>query len=153
MAKGYVKEGVMFVDATHVKASANKNKKAKAEVLRESREYERDLRDEINRDREAHGKKPFDDDDDDSPPETKTLTQSATDPDCGMFVKGEHERQFAYMVSTGCDKNGFVLGYDVCAGNVHDSMSFGKLYDKLKEFAPSVRELVKLQYQVQHYEK
>jgi len=137
MSKGYVKEGVIFVDATHIKASANKNKKIKAEVLRESRDYERELQEEINRDREAHGKKPFDDDnDDDSPPETRTQTQSTTDPDCGMFVKGEHERQFAYMVSTGCDKHGFVIGYDICAGNVHDSKSFGKLYDKLKEHDP-----------------
>ena len=135
MSYGYVKEGVMFVDATHIKASANRNKKVKAEVLRESREYERELQEEINRDRESHDKKPFDNDDD-SPPETKTITQSTTDPDCGMFVKGEHERQFAYMISTGCDKNGFVIGYDVCAGNVHDCMSFGKLYEKLKEYDP-----------------
>jgi transposase len=134
--KGYVKEGIVFVDATHVKANANRNKKVKAEVLRESREYEKELRDEVNRDRETHGKKPFDDDDDDAPPEIKILTQSTTDPESGMFVKGEHERQFAYMVSTGCDKNGFILGYDVCAGNVHDSKSFGKLYDKLKEHDP-----------------
>ena len=134
--KGFVKEGVVFVDATHVKASANKHKKIKVEVLRESREYEKELREEINRDRQSHGKKPLKDKDDDQNPPTKPLTQSTTDPDCGMFVKGEHKRDFAYMVSTGCDKNGFVLGYDVCAGNVHDSVSFGGLYDKLKEFDP-----------------
>jgi len=136
MKRGFVKEGVVYVDSTHIKANANRNKKLKVEILRESRSYERDLQDEINRDREAHGKKPFDDDDDDDPPETKTVTQSTTDPESGMFVKGEHERQFAYMVSTGCDDNGFVLGYDVCAGNVHDSVSFTALYDKLKDHDP-----------------
>lgn len=139
MNRGYVKEGVIFVDATHTKASANKNKKEKAEVLRESRAYEKELVEEINRDREAHGKKPFDhDDDDDTPPESKTITQSTTDPDCGMFVKGEHERSFAYETQTGCDENGFVLAYDVCAGNVHDSVSFWDLYEKLKLFAPAM---------------
>lgn len=138
MRRGYVKEGVIFVDATHTKASANKNKKLKAEVLRESRAYESELREEINADREAHGKKPFDDDDDGKPPETKTVTQSTTDPDSGMFVKGEHERSFAYEAQTGCDVNGFVLAYDVCAGNIHDSVSFWGLYAKLKAFDPAM---------------
>lgn len=140
MARGYVKEGVAFVDATHTKASANKNKKVKAEVLRESRVYEKELREEIDRDRQAHEKKPFekDDDDDETPPGTETITQSTTDPDSGMFVKGEHERSFAYETQTGCDENGFVLAYDVCAGNIHDSVSFWGLYEKLKNFNPAM---------------
>lgn len=43
---------------------------------------------------------------------TVDKTVSTTDPDCGMFVKGEHERQFAYEAHTGCDKRGFVLGVE-----------------------------------------
>lgn len=140
MKRGYVKEGVAFVDATHTKASANKNKKVKARVQHESRVYERELRNEINRDRETHGKKPFEneDDDDETPPENKITTQSTTDPDSGMFVKGEHERSFAYETQTACDASGFVLAYDVCAGNIHDSVSFWSLYEKLKAFDPAV---------------
>ncbi len=61
----------IFVDATHVKASAN-SKKVKREVVeKEALFYEEKLRQEINEDREAHGKKPFpdeDDHDDDVPP-------------------------------------------------------------------------------------
>lgn len=41
---------------------------------------------------------------------------STTDPDCGIFVKGEHARQFAYEAHTACDKSGFVLGVEVYSG-------------------------------------
>ena len=34
----------------------------------------------------------------------KMVTKSTTDPDCGMFVKGEHQQQFAYEAHTACDK-------------------------------------------------
>ena len=37
-------------------------------------------------------------------PVTKTV--SSTDPDCGMFVKSSHERQFAYEAHTACDQHG-----------------------------------------------
>lgn len=43
-------------------------------------------------------------------------------------MKGEHERQFAYEAHTACDKNGFVLGVEVTAGNVHDSVAWDKVY-------------------------
>ena len=48
-----------------------------------------------------------------------------------MFVKGEHERQFAYNVQTACDDHGIVLGYEVFPGNIHDSVSFEKFYKVL----------------------
>ena len=66
--------------------------------------YEEQLRAEVNAEREALGKKPIDDEDDEgsgqSPVETVEKTVSVTDPDRGMFVKGEHERQFAYEAHT-----------------------------------------------------
>jgi hypothetical protein len=91
---------------------------------------------EINRDREAHGKKPLkDDSDDESPPKTKNVKKSTTDPDCGLFHKGEHEKMFAYTTHVACDKHNFILGCDVSAGNVHDSVMFDGLYrNVLKEF-------------------
>ena len=46
-----------------------------------------------------------------------------------MFVKGEHERQFAYEAHTACDKHGFALGVEVTAGNIHDSVAWDKVYD------------------------
>ena len=50
-----------------------------------------------------------------------------------MFVKGEHERQFAYEAHTVCDKSGFVLGVEVTAGNVHDSVAWDAVYDQVTE--------------------
>ena len=58
-------------------------------------------------------------------------TVSTTDPDCGMYVKGEHERQFAYEAHTVCDQKGFVLDVEVTAGNVHDSVAWDAVYDRV----------------------
>ena len=127
---GFVKDGEIFVDATHIKASANRSKKVKARVQQEAAAYGKVLCEEINAERVAQGKKPFDDDD---PPQDKEITQSTTDPESGMFHKGEHERNFAYMAQTACNRHGFVLGYEVVPGNVHDSKSFWKLYEQIKE--------------------
>ncbi|MBO2255885.1 transposase, partial [Salmonella sp. 32100201201700098SM] len=49
----------VFVDSTHVKASANKRKFEKKVVRKETRAYQERLQEEINQDREDHGKKPF----------------------------------------------------------------------------------------------
>lgn len=48
-----------------------------------------------------------------------------------MFIKGEHGRQFAYEAHTVCDKNGMVLDVVVTAGNVHDSVAWERVYDRL----------------------
>ncbi len=110
---------------------------------------------EVNADREAHGKKPFDNDNDPPAParkrrdntsrkkltrrkkeKTHTVAKSVTDPESGLFVKGEHKRQFAYEAHTACDKNGFVLETVVTPGNVHDSVAFDEVYDKVTEHFP-----------------
>ena len=59
-----------------------------------------------------------------------------------MFIKGEHERQFAYEAHTACDKRGFVLGVEVTAGNVHDSVAWDKLYNDLAAAFPEMEALV-----------
>ena len=59
-----------------------------------------------------------------------------------MFIKGEHERQFAYEAHTACDKRGFVLGVEVTAGNVHDSVAWDKLYNDLAAVFPEMEALV-----------
>ena len=99
--------------------------------------YSGQLRREVNAEREKLGKKPIEDDHDDDEPKspagggTVEKTVSTTDPDSGMFVKGEHERQFAYEAHTVCDSRGFVLGVEVTAGNVHDSVAWDKVYDEV----------------------
>ena len=42
-----------------------------------------------------------------------------------------HERCFAYSAQTACDKHGFVLDFEVGAGNVHDGQMFHELYKKM----------------------
>ncbi len=126
----------IFIDGTHIKASANKKKFQKEQVAKVAKVYSEKLREEVNTEREALGKKAIDDDDDDDDdetPPTAEKTVSKTDPESGMFIKGEHERQFAYEAHTACDKNGFVIDVDVTAGNVHDSVAFDALYDKITE--------------------
>lgn len=56
---GLVDESVVFVDSTHVKARANSKKYDDAIVEEQAQWYEKELREEIDRDRAAHGKKPL----------------------------------------------------------------------------------------------
>ena len=75
---------------------------------------------EIEADRSAHGKKPLKkDDDDDTPsasPKQKTVIESTTDPESGVFHKGEHKKCFAYEGHTVCDRRGYVLETEVTPG-------------------------------------
>lgn len=54
----------------------------------------------------------------------KIINESTTDPESGVFHKGEHKKCLAYASQTGCDKNGYVLDAVIVPGNVHDSISF-----------------------------
>ena len=97
---GYLSPEAVFIDGTHIKANANMKKAVKKAVPEAAKVYEEQLMKEINEDREAHGKKPFDNHHDDdrngSSAEDKTVTESTTDPECGVFHKGEHKKCFAY---------------------------------------------------------
>jgi transposase len=141
VAKKYVKPETVFIDGTHIKASANKKRNRKELAAATARIYDEQLREEINADREAHGKKPLKEKDDDNqePPPSKEITVSTTDPDCGLFHKGEHEVQFAYEAHTACDGNGFILGYEVTPGNINDSTAFDAVYDKVCESFPEIQ--------------
>lgn len=131
----------VFVDATHVKARANGHKMRKRIAKQEALFYEDMLKKEINEDRAAHGKKPLKDkDDDDNTPSSgngsskeKEIKESTTDPDSGWLHKGENKEVFAYAVETACDKHGWILGYTVSPGNLHDSRTFKGLYDKISD--------------------
>jgi transposase len=122
----------VFIDSTHVKANANKRKFEKKVVRKETRAYQSRLQEEINGDREEHGKKPF-------PPdkfekeEDKEIKESTTDPESGYYVKDERTKQFAYSFHTAAEKNGFILGTIVTPGNVHDSTMLEPLLEKVIE--------------------
>ncbi len=133
----FVDPSVVFVDATHIKACANKRKAVKRVARQEALFYEEDLKKEIQRDREEHGKKPLKDKDDDNGSEggggeVKETAESTVDPESGLFHKGEHKEVFAYVSQTACDQHGWVLGYSVHKGNEHDSRTFIGIYNKIK---------------------
>ena len=56
----------IFIDGTHIKASANKKKFQKEQVAKAAKVYSGQLRREVNTEREKLGKKPIDDDDDEN---------------------------------------------------------------------------------------
>ena len=135
---GYLSPEVVFIDGTHIKANANVNKKMKKAIPAAARIYEEQLMKEINEDRQSHGKKPFDGSGGGGEKE-KEITVSTTDPESGMFHKGEHKRCFAYEAHTVCDKHNFVLDTVVTSGNVHDSVAFDELYDKVTSHFPEIK--------------
>lgn len=137
----FVNPKEVFVDATHVKACANGKKYTTNTVREEALFYEKQLKEEINKDRAEHGKKPLKNEDDNDNDESgggtvavKEEKQSTTDPESGWFHKGEHKQVFAYSVETACDINGWILGYTVNRGNLHDSRTFKGIYDRLRRF-------------------
>ena len=148
---GFIDEKAVFIDGTHIKANANKRKFTKEEVDASVRKYQKQLEKEIDKDRKEHGKEPLihtgKKRDNTSKKKLarrkkeakkKQITKSKTDPESGMFHKGEHERQFAYVANTACDNNNFVLDFAVGAGNIHDSVMFDEVYDKVVKRFPKI---------------
>ena len=157
---GYLSPSAVFIDGTHIKANANNKKKVQEEIPVASKRYAEELMQEVNADREEHGKKAFDDEDQNDPPKPskpakntskkklarrkkmKKITKSVTDPESGFFVKGDHKRQFAYEAHTACDKHGYILETVVTPGNVHDSVAFDDVYNKVTKKIPKVKTVV-----------
>ncbi len=71
-------------------------KLVKKAVPQAARTYEEQLMAEINEDRYEHDKKPFEKA---KPP--KEINVSTTDPESGVFHKGEHKKCLAYTAKTG----------------------------------------------------
>ena len=68
---GYLSPKAVFVDGTHIKANANTKKQVKKEIPVASKRYAKELMEEVNADREIHGKNPFDDDNEPPAPPKK----------------------------------------------------------------------------------
>ena len=137
---GYLTPETVFVDGTHIKANANIKKVVKKAVPKAAKIYEDQLMKEINEDRENHDKKPFDNDK--KPPEEKMINESTTDPESGVFHKGEHKKCLAYAAQTACDEHGYIMDVTVNAGNVHDSMAFDGLYERLIKKHSEIKNVV-----------
>lgn len=145
MEYGYIDMETVFYDGTHQKANANKRKCTDEEVEIEAKSYKEELLNEVNKVRKEHNQKEVKEiineeldfneqtGEEIKKVKTKHIKVSTTDPDSGHYHKGEHEQCFAYTHNTASDKNEFVLAHETTAGNVHDSVSFDKVREKLME--------------------
>ena len=127
------------MDGTHIKANANIKKKMKKAIPSAAKAYEEQLMKEINEDRRAHGKKPFDGNCGGGKPMEREVIVSTTDPESGMFRKGDHKHCFAYEAHTVCDRHNFILDTVVTSGKVHDSVAFDQLYEKVTGRFPEIQ--------------
>jgi hypothetical protein len=130
---GYLEPEAVFVDGTHIKANANINKKIKKAVPQAAKRYASELMEEVNADREDHGKKPFDSTP--KPPKEKEIMVSKTDPESGLFQKGEHKKCFAYE-SKSCTKTvtrHVWQDYVELAEDIRHTPKYKELYKKRKE--------------------
>ena len=115
--RGLLNKESLFIDSTHTKAYANKKKVEQKVVDASYNKYVETLHNEINEVRKSEGKKPIDFN------EEKKEFVSKVDPECGMFHKGEKERQLAYSTQVACDENGWVTHAKVFPGNMNDNNS------------------------------
>ena len=137
-----VDPSTLYIDGTHVKANANKNKSVNKEVEVAAKRCKNELDEEITKDREKHGKAPLKEKEEKT--EKKDIKTSTTDPECGYFHKGEKEKCFAYNANVACDRHGFILGMSMAPGNVHDSVEVYNLYDYMEStvFSGEIKKIV-----------
>ena len=119
----------LYTDSTHMKASANKGKYDKAQVLKSVRDYVEELDRDVTEDRQRHGKKPLPPRD--AAPETKEIKVSTTDPDSGYMVRDGKPKGFFYLDHRTVDGIcGIITDSFVTPGNVHDSQPYLSRLDR-----------------------
>ena len=124
---GFVDDEKLFIDGSHIKANANTHKYRDEIIRKTAKVYEKELQEEIEKERARHGKKPLKEQD--KEPEEVHQKVSTTDPESGYFHKGEHKKVFAYTT----DRNGFILDFEIAPWNVQDSVSFFPLYERIRK--------------------
>jgi len=95
MKRGLVTGEVLYSDATHLKASANKNKFAVVRVEVKPVEYLAQLEQAIEQDRAAEGKRELKANQ--SAPATKEIKVSRSDKDAGYMVREGKPKGFFYL--------------------------------------------------------
>ncbi len=119
----------LYTDSTHLKANANKNKFEKKDVEKSTRDYLEELEADIERDRQAHGKKPLKSDP--APPMTKETKVSTTDPESGYMFREGKPKGFFYLDHRTVDgKHNIITDSHVTAGNVNDSIPYLSRLDR-----------------------
>ncbi|MDD3107344.1 MAG: IS1182 family transposase [Bacilli bacterium] len=132
----FIKEDTYFVDSTHIKAYANKRNVHNEFIDEDYDIYSQNLHNEINEIRKQENKKEINFN------KQKKVAVSNVDPDCGMFHKGEKEKQLAYSVQTAVDEFGYVIDCRTVAGSMNDNQSGASFVDKLTDEHPSTKAVV-----------
>ena len=125
IAKGLVGGEILYTDSTHIKAKANKHRKALVTVDETPKEYMRELDEQIDLDRKSLEKKPFDRNNGSSPPGegggTTTRMVSTTDPDSGQQTREGKPDGFHYSEHRTVDrKRNVIVNVHVEPANVND---------------------------------
>lgn len=132
MGKRLINGRVLYTDSTHLKASANKNKFKKKQVVKATRSYLDELEKSITADRKAHGKKPLKAKE--KKAETREVKSSPVDPDSGYMVREGKPKGFFYLDHrTTCGKHNLITDTHVTAANVHDSIPYLDRLDRQRE--------------------
>ena len=108
-----------FMDSTHRKANANKNKYEDV-IVKQVKKRKLDLEEEINEERKRIGKKEFEYKDE---YEEKHIKVSKTDPESGYYHRDNKEKGFMYLEHrTVNGKCNIITDAYVTKGNIHDSV-------------------------------
>ena len=119
-----------FMDSTHRKANANKNKYDDV-IVKQVKKRKLDLEEEINEERIRMEKKPFDYKDE---TEEKHIKVSKTDPSSGYYHRDNKEKGFMYLEHrTVNGKCNIITDSYVTKGNLHDSVVCTERLDYQKE--------------------
>lgn len=108
-----------FMDSTHRKANANKNKYEDT-IVKKVKKRKLDLEEEINEERKRIGKKEFEYKDE---YEEKHIKVSTTDKESGYYHRDNKEKGFMYLEHrTVNGKCNIITDAYVTKGNIHDSV-------------------------------
>lgn len=144
--KGLVAGKVLYTDSTHIKAKANKHKKRTVQVDITPKAYLTQLDAQIDADRQALGKSPFDrDDDDPSTPPVREIQQSKNDPDSGQLHKEGKPDGFHYSEHRTVDsRNNVIVNVRVTPANVNDVDPLSEQLEDIKRRLGYLPELMGL---------
>lgn len=132
MKRGLVTGEVLYTDATHLKASANKNKFDVVRVEVKPVEYLAQLEQAVEQDRAEEGKgelKPTS-----SAPPTKEIKVSRTDKDAGYMVREGKPKGFFYLDHRTVDgQHAIITDTHATPASVHDSVPYLQRLDRQRE--------------------
>jgi transposase len=138
---GFIGGQRLFTDSTHLKASANRNRKEAVEVTETPREYLEELERAVNEDREKHSRKPLKERY--REPKSRKIKRSLTDPESGYMCREGKGDGFYYLDHVTVDsRHNLITDVYVTPGNVHDSVPYLERLDvQMKKFGFGVAEV------------